>query len=53
MTPAIEPTLASSIVRSVYVRDPADISLELAAWTKVLDESDGLHAPASAEPAPA
>ena len=38
-------------VRSVYFRDPDDISLELAAWTKVFDESDVRHAPASATPA--
>ena len=38
-------------VRSVYFRDPDDISLELAAWTKVLDASDVKHAPASAVPA--
>src|SRR5262245_3512309 len=35
-------------VRSVYFRDPDDISLELAAWTKVFDESDVQHAPTSA-----
>ena len=40
-------------VRSVYFRDPDDISLELAAWTKVFDESDVRHAPSSAIPAPA
>ena len=34
-------------VRSVYFRDPDDISLELAAWTKVFDESDVRHAPIS------
>ena len=38
-------------VRSVYFRDPDDISLELAAWTKTFDESDVKHAPASAVPA--
>jgi catechol 2,3-dioxygenase-like lactoylglutathione lyase family enzyme len=38
-------------VRSVYFRDPDDISLELAAWTKVFDESDVQHAPAGAVPA--
>ena len=41
-------------VRSVYFRDPDDFSLELAAWTKVFDESDVRHAPAtvvSASPA--
>ena len=37
-------------VRSVYFRDPDDFSLELAAWTKVFDESDLRHAPASATP---
>lgn len=35
-------------VRSVYFRDPDDISLEIAAWTKVFDESDVRHAPMSA-----
>jgi len=34
-------------VRSVYFRDPDDISLELAAWTKTFDASDVKHAPAS------
>lgn len=37
-------------VRSVYFRDPDDISLELAAWTKVFDESDVRHAPAAVLP---
>jgi hypothetical protein len=40
-------------IRSVYFRDPDDISLELAAWTKVLDESDVGHAPATAAAAAA
>lgn len=43
-------------VRSVYFQDPDGILLELAAWTKVFDESDVRHAPASptpASPAPA
>lgn len=35
-------------VRSVYFRDPDDISLELAAWTKVFDADDVRHAPMSA-----
>ena len=35
-------------VRSIYFQDPDGILLELAAWTKVLDESDVRHAPASA-----
>lgn len=35
-------------VRSVYFQDPDGILLELAAWTKALDESDVRHAPASA-----
>lgn len=39
-------------VRSVYFRDPDDIQLELAAWTKVFDESDVQHAPAGAVAAP-
>ena len=34
-------------VRSVYFQDPDGILLELAAWTRVLDESDVSHAPAS------
>lgn len=38
-------------VRSVYFRDPDDISLELAAWTKAFDESDVRHAPNRAVPA--
>ena len=38
-------------VRSVYFRDPDDFSLELAAWTKVFDESDVRHATATAVPA--
>ena len=38
-------------VRSVYFRDPDDISLELAAWTKTFDAADVKHAPASAIPA--
>lgn len=37
-------------VRSIYFRDPDDIQLELAAWTKVFDESDVRHAPATATP---
>lgn len=40
-------------VRSVYFRDPDDIQLEIAAWTKVFDESDVRHAPVAAMPAPA
>ena len=32
-------------VRSVYFQDPDGILLELAAWTKALDESDVRHAP--------
>jgi catechol 2,3-dioxygenase-like lactoylglutathione lyase family enzyme len=35
-------------IRSVYFRDPDEISLEIAAWTKVLDESDVRHAPVGA-----
>jgi catechol 2,3-dioxygenase-like lactoylglutathione lyase family enzyme len=38
-------------VRSVYFRDPDDISLELAAWTKVLDASDVRHEPKRSLPA--
>jgi len=37
-------------VRSVYFRDPDDFALELAAWTRVFDESDVRHAPLSAAP---
>ena len=35
-------------VRSVYFRDPDNISLELASWTKTFDESDVRHTPVSA-----
>lgn len=35
-------------VRSVYFQDPDGILLELAAWTRELDESDVQHAPATA-----
>ncbi len=34
-------------VRSVYFQDPDGILLELAAWTRELDESDVRHTPAS------
>lgn len=34
-------------VRSVYFQDPDGILLELAAWTRDLDESDVSHSPAS------
>lgn len=34
-------------VRSVYFQDPDGILLELAAWSRPLDESDVRHAPAS------
>ena len=34
-------------VRSVYFQDPDGILLELAAWTRVLDQSDVRHEPAS------
>jgi catechol 2,3-dioxygenase-like lactoylglutathione lyase family enzyme len=40
-------------VRSIYFRDPDDIQLEFAAWTKVFDESDVRHAPTSAAGVPA
>lgn len=39
-------------VRSIYFRDPDDIQLEFAAWTKVFDESDVRHAPATADGVP-
>ena len=35
-------------IRSVYFRDPNGTTLEFACWTKVLDESDVRHAPATA-----
>lgn len=38
-------------VRSVYFQDPDGILLELAAWTRVLDESDVRHEPRSADDA--
>jgi len=37
-------------VRSVYFQDPDGILLELAAWTKVLDDTDVRHAPVAATP---
>jgi catechol 2,3-dioxygenase-like lactoylglutathione lyase family enzyme len=37
-------------VRSVYFRDPDDFALELAAWTRVFDESDVRHEPMSVAP---
>ena len=40
-------------VRSIYFRDPDDIQLEFAAWTKVFDESDVRHAPVSTTGVPA
>lgn len=40
-------------VRSIYFRDPDDIQLEFAAWTKVFDESDVRHAPFTADGEPA
>ena len=35
-------------IRSMYFKDPNGITLEFACWTKVLDESDVRHAPATA-----
>jgi hypothetical protein len=35
-------------IRSIYFRDPNGITLEFACWTKVLDETDVRHAPATA-----
>lgn len=40
-------------VRSVYFQDPDGILLELAAWTRVLDEHDVCHEPASPGDRPA
>jgi len=37
-------------VKSVYFQDPDGILLELAAWTRALDERDVRHAPASVRP---
>lgn len=43
-----------SFLGSVYFQDPDGILLELAAWTRPLDEADVRHAPAGAAvPAPA
>lgn len=39
-------------IRSVYFKDPNGTQLELASWTRVLDESDVAHAPARAERTP-
>ena len=35
-------------IRSIYFKDPNGITLEFAAWTKVLDETDVRHEPATA-----
>jgi catechol 2,3-dioxygenase-like lactoylglutathione lyase family enzyme len=35
-------------IRSIYFKDPNGTTLEFACWTKVLDESDVRHAPATA-----
>ena len=35
-------------IRSMYFKDPNGTTLEFACWTKVLDESDIAHAPATA-----
>jgi catechol 2,3-dioxygenase-like lactoylglutathione lyase family enzyme len=35
-------------IRSMYFKDPNGTTLEFACWTKVLDESDVRHAPATA-----
>jgi len=35
-------------IRSMYFKDPNGVTLEFACWTKVLDESDVRHAPATA-----
>ncbi|HZN15974.1 MAG TPA: VOC family protein [Acidimicrobiales bacterium] len=37
-------------IRSMYFKDPNGTTLEFACWTKVLDESDVRHAPATARP---
>jgi catechol 2,3-dioxygenase-like lactoylglutathione lyase family enzyme len=38
-------------IRSMYFKDPNGTTLEFACWTKVLDESDVRHAPATARTA--
>jgi catechol 2,3-dioxygenase-like lactoylglutathione lyase family enzyme len=35
-------------IRSIYFRDPNGVTLEFACWTRVLDESDVSHTPATA-----
>ena len=35
-------------IRSMYFKDPNGVTLEFACWTKVLDESDVRHSPATA-----
>jgi hypothetical protein len=35
-------------IRSVYFKDPNGTQLELASWTRVLDDTDVSHAPARA-----
>jgi catechol 2,3-dioxygenase-like lactoylglutathione lyase family enzyme len=39
---------ADVFIRSMYFKDPNGTTLEFACWTKVLDESDVRHAPATA-----
>ena len=46
--PDYDPDDDDVFIRSIYFRDPNGITLEFACWTKVLDESDVRHAPASA-----
>ncbi len=36
-------------IRSVYFSDPNGITLEFAAWTRLLDETDVCHAPSTAQ----
>jgi catechol 2,3-dioxygenase-like lactoylglutathione lyase family enzyme len=48
--PDYEPTTDDGdvFIRSMYFKDPNGTTLEFACWTKVLDESDVRHAPATA-----
>jgi catechol 2,3-dioxygenase-like lactoylglutathione lyase family enzyme len=45
--PEYDPNDDDVFIRSMYFKDPNGTTLEFACWTKVLDESDIRHAPAT------
>jgi catechol 2,3-dioxygenase-like lactoylglutathione lyase family enzyme len=47
-TPEYDPDDDDVFIRSMYFKDPNGTTLEFACWTKVLDESDVRHEPATA-----